>query len=176
MAGDPAGRDTVRVPIWRVREHDHPAPAYMTEGAAGCDLAADLDAPLTLGSLERALISTGFAIALPPGFEAQLRPRSGLALRAGITLLNSPGTIDEDYRGEIKIVLVNLSGEPRTVRPGDRIAQLVVARVARAEWQPLAQAPRPDEPLWTERGAGGFGHTGARGSAGSDRRGTEGAS
>src|SRR5690606_34509171 len=114
MAGEAPGREAVQVPIWRVRGGEQAPPVYMTEGAAGCDLAADLDAPLTLASLERALVPTGFAIALPPGFEAQVRPRSGLALRAGLTLLNSPGTIDEDYRGEIKVILVNLSTEPCT--------------------------------------------------------------
>lgn len=176
MAADPVGRETVRVVIWRVRGGDRPLPEYMTSGAAGCDLAADLEAPVTLAPLERTLVPTGFAIALPPGFEAQVRPRSGLALREGITLLNAPGTIDEDYRGEIKVILANLGGEPRTVRPGDRIAQLVVARVSRADWDLVAVAPAEGEALWTERGAGGFGHTGARTDAGAVRRGPEGAS
>jgi dUTP pyrophosphatase len=165
----------VRVVIWRVRGGERALPAYMTDGAAGCDLAADIEQPLTLGSLERCLVPTGFAIALPPGFEAQVRPRSGLALRDGLTLLNAPGTIDADYRGEIKLILVNLSAEPRTVRPGDRVAQLVVAPVARAEWQLAAEAPAAGEALWTTRGEGGFGHTGkaaTKGAAGS----TEGAS
>jgi dUTP pyrophosphatase len=176
MATDPARRETVRVVIWRVRGGDLPLPAYMTPGAAGCDLAADLAEPITLGSLERQLVPTGFAIALPPGFEAQVRPRSGLALREGLTLLNAPGTIDEDYRGEIKVILANLGNEPRTVRPGDRIAQLVVARVSRADWDLVAVAPAEGEALWTERGAGGFGHTGARTDASGVRRGPEGAS
>jgi dUTP pyrophosphatase len=176
MAADPVGRETVRVVIWRVRGGDRPLPKYMTSGAAGCDLAADLEAPITLAPLERTLVPTGFAIALPPGFEAQVRPRSGLALREGITLLNAPGTIDEDYRGEIKVILANLGAEPRTVRPGDRIAQLVVARVSRADWDLVAVAPAEGEALWTERGAGGFGHTGASTDAGGVRRGTEGAS
>ena len=176
MATEPAGRETVRVVVWRVRGGDLPLPAYMTPGAAGCDLAADLEAPITLGPLERALVPTGFAIALPPGFEAQVRPRSGLALREGLTLLNAPGTIDEDYRGEIKVILANLGNEPRTVRSGDRIAQLVVARVSRADWDLVAVAPAEGEALWTERGAGGFGHTGARTDAGGVRRGREGAS
>lgn len=175
MAADPVSREAVRVVIWRVRGGDLPLPAYMTSGAAGCDLAADLESPITLRPLERQLVPTGIAIALPPGFEAQVRPRSGLALRDGITLLNAPGTIDEDYRGEIKVILVNLSDVPRTVQHGDRIAQLVVARVARAEWDLAPVAPAEGEALWTERGAGGFGHTGARADAGGVRRGTEGA-
>ncbi|MBY0275790.1 dUTP diphosphatase [Candidatus Binatia bacterium] len=175
MAADPASREAVRVVIWRVRGGDLPLPAYMTSGAAGCDLAADLEESITLQPLERRLVSTGIAIALPPGFEAQVRPRSGLALREGLTLLNAPGTIDEDYRGEIKVILVNLSDAARIVRHGDRIAQLVVARVARAEWDLVPVAPAEGEALWTERGAGGFGHTGARTDAGGVQRGTEGA-
>ncbi len=162
MGDAPARREAVRVAIWRVRGGDAPLPAYMTDGAAGCDLAAHLDAPVTLAPLERRLIPTGFAVALPPGFEAQVRPRSGLALREGLTLLNTPGTIDADYRGEIQILVINLSSEPRTIRHGDRIAQLVVAPVVRAEWQLVAEAPGEDDPLWTKRGAGGFGHTGSR--------------
>ena len=175
MDGSPEDRQTVRVAIWRVRGRAPALPAYMTADAAGCDLAADLDAPLTLAPLERSLVPTGFAIALPPGFEAQVRPRSGLALRDGITLLNAPGTIDADYRGEIKLILVNLSAEPRTIGPGDRVAQLVVARVARADWQLVAEAPAAGDPLWTDRGAGGFGHTGTRAAKGASRD-TEGAS
>lgn len=160
MAAGPVGRDPVHVVIWRVRGGERALPAYMTDGAAGCDLEADLDAPLSLAPLERHLVPTGFAIALPRGFEAQIRPRSGLALRDGITLLNAPGTIDADYRGEIKLILVNLSSEPRTIRPGDRVAQLVVAPVVRAQWQLAAAAPAAGEALWTARGEGGFGHTG----------------
>ena len=176
MSANPAGRETVRVVIWRVRGGDLSLPAYMTSGAAGCDLAADLEAPITLAPLGRTLVPTGFAIALPPGFEAQVRPRSGLALREGVTILNAPGTIDAGYRGEIKVILANLGNEPRTIQPGDRIAQLVVARVTRADWDLVAVAPAEGEALWTERGAGGFGHTGARTDAGGVRRGTEGAS
>jgi len=171
----PRGREPVRVAIWRVGGGAQALPAYMTEDAAGCDLAAALEQPLTLAPLERVLVSTGFAIALPVGFEAQLRPRSGLALREGITLLNAPGTIDADYRGEIKVLLVNLGAEPRTIAPGDRIAQLVVAPVARADWQLVAEAPAEGSALWTARGAGGFGHTGARG-PGKGSPGPEGAS
>jgi dUTP pyrophosphatase len=175
MDPHPEDRRTVRVAIWRVRSGASVLPTYMTPDAAGCDLAADLDGPLTLAPLGRSLVPTGFAIALPPGFEAQVRPRSGLALRDGITLLNAPGTIDADYRGEIKLVLVNLSAEVRTIQPGDRVAQLVVARVARAEWQLMAEPPAAGDALWTDRGAGGFGHTGARG-AGSPARDEEGGS
>lgn len=133
---------------------DLPVPAYMSAGAAGCDLAAAIAEPVLLAPGRRALIPTGFAIALPRGFEAQVRPRSGLALRHGITTLNSPGTIDSDYRGEVHVLLVNLGDEPVMVRRGDRIAQMVVAPVARAEWHLVGELPPSD------RGSGGFGHTG----------------
>ena len=146
----------VRVPIGRVRQSDGPLPAYMSPGAAGLDLAADLDEPLTLPPGGRALVPTGLAIALPPGFEGQVRPRSGLAHRTGLTVLNAPGTIDSDYRGEIQVLLVNLGGEATTVRRGDRVAQLVVAAVARVEW--VEGAPLDQ----TARGPGGFGSTGGR--------------
>lgn len=131
-------------------------PDYATEGAAGMDLyaAVPADAPTTLRPGERALISTGLRIAVPPGFEAQVRPRSGLALRHGIGLVNGPGTIDSDYRGVVQVLLVNLGEEPVTFHRGDRIAQLVVAPVARAEWRLTDQL---DD---TERGGGGFGSTG----------------
>jgi dUTP pyrophosphatase len=152
-------RESVRIPIWRVRDGGGDAPAYMTEGAAGCDLEALLDEPLTLNPLERSLVPTGFAIALPEGFEAQVRPRSGLAVRAGVTLLNAPGTIDSDYRGEIRVALINLGERPHTIQSGDRIAQLVVARVARAEWHATANG----DSFPTARGGGGFGHTGSSG-------------
>lgn len=115
---------------------------------------AHLEAPLTLSSLERQLIPTGIYIALPEGYEAQVRPRSGLAIKHGITLLNSPGTIDADYRGEIKVIVVNLSNEPYTIQPGERIAQLVVARYERAVWQ------ESDSLEATDRGEGGFGSSG----------------
>lgn len=132
----------------------HPLPKYATPLSAGIDVRAFLDAPVTLGPLERRLIPTGLYIALPEGYEAQMRPRSGLALKHGITMLNSPGTIDADYRGELKIVLVNLSDTPFTVCDGERIGQMVVARCEHVEWQPVEAL---DE---TERGSGGFGHTG----------------
>lgn len=135
------------------RSH-HPLPEYATPLSAGLDLRANLSAPVTLRPLGRALIPTGLFIALPPGFEAQVRPRSGLALKKGIGVLNSPGTIDADYRGEIGVILVNLSDEPFVVQDGERIAQMVVARHERVEWTAV------DELDETERGAGGFGHTG----------------
>ena len=135
------------------RSH-HPLPEYATPLSAGLDLRANLSAPVTLQPLGRALIPTGLFIALPPGFEAQVRPRSGLALKKGIGVLNSPGTIDADYRGEIGVILVNLSDEHFVVQDGERIAQMVVARHERVEWTAV------DELDETERGAGGFGHTG----------------
>ena len=129
-------------------------PAYATELSAGMDLRADLESPITLGPLERALVPTGLFIALPAGYEAQVRPRSGLAAKHGITVLNTPGTIDADYRGEIKVSLVNLSNTPFEIVPGERIAQMVVARHERVEWDEVEVL---DE---TARGAGGFGSTG----------------
>jgi dUTP pyrophosphatase len=146
---------TLEVKIRRVRPNaDLPLPTYQTEHSAGMDLPADLDGPLTLAPLERQAVPTGVAIELPLHFEAQVRPRSGLALKQGLTCLNSPGTIDADYRGEIKVLLVNLSAQPATIRRGDRIAQLVVAPVARAT---LSEVETLGESL---RGAGGFGSTG----------------
>ena len=132
----------------------HPLPQYATALSAGMDLRANVEQPVTLPPLGRALIPTGLRIALPPGYEAQVRPRSGLAIKKGITLLNSPGTIDADYRGEIGVILANISQEPFTVNDGDRIAQLVVARHERVEWIPTEQLDA------TQRGEGGFGHTG----------------
>jgi dUTP pyrophosphatase len=135
----------------------------MTAGSAGCDLVAALDVPVALRSLERALVPTGVAIALPEGYEAQVRPRSGLAVREGITVLNAPGTIDSDYRGEIQVALVNLGAETRQIAPGERIAQLVVARVERAEFTVVEVGSDEHRALDTARGAGGFGHTGRTG-------------
>jgi len=129
-------------------------PAYHSEGSAGADLQADLPEALTLAPGERRSVPTGLRLEIPRGFEAQVRPRSGLALRHGVTLLNTPGTIDSDYRGEICVILVNLGGEPFTVRPGDRIAQLVFAPVARAVFRPAAGVSH------SRRGEGGFGSTG----------------
>ena len=129
-------------------------PSYATAASAGLDLAAAVAAPVTLGPGERAAIPTGFALALPEGYEAQVRPRSGLALKHGVTVLNSPGTIDADYRGEVQVILVNLGRESFTVRRGERIAQLVVAPVTRVAWRVVEALPE------TARGAGGFGSTG----------------
>ncbi len=129
-------------------------PAYATEGAAGMDLRAAIHEDVVLGPGERALVSAGFRMAVPPGYEAQVRPRSGLALRHGVTLLNAPGTIDSDYRGAVGVILVNLGDEPFVVRRGERIAQMIVAPVTRAELRPV------DELRESGRGDGGFGHTG----------------
>ncbi len=137
-----------------VNRSRHALPAYQTPLSAGMDVRADLDHSVTLAPLERAMIPTGLYVELPAGCEMQVRPRSGLAAKHGITVLNSPGTIDADYRGEIRVILVNLSGEPFTVEAGERIAQLVVARHEQVEWEPV------EELGTTERGAGGFGSTG----------------
>lgn len=133
---------------------DLPLPAYETEGSAGMDLRAAVDAPVTLDPMERVAIPTALTIALPQGYEAQVRARSGLAFRSGIACVNAPGTVDSDYRGEIKVILVNLGREPVTFQRGDRIAQLVVAPVSRVAWE---ETESLDE---TARGAGGFGSTG----------------
>jgi dUTP pyrophosphatase len=146
--------DRLRVPIRRVGALAAPLPAYATAGAAGMDLAAALDAPVVLQPGERVAVPTGLALALPEGFEGQVRPRSGLALHRGVTVANAPGTVDADYRGEIRVVLVNLGGEAATISPGDRIAQLVVAPVVRVSWDEVPALPE------SARGAGGFGSTG----------------
>lgn len=148
----------VRVPVERLPHgRDLPLPAYATPGAAGLDLLAALPEkrPLMLRPFERALVPTGLRIALPEGFEAQVRPRSGLALRHGLTVLNAPGTIDSDYRGELAVLLVNLGSEPVTIRRGERIAQLVLAPVSRLAWE-----ERSVDVAETGRGTGGFGSTG----------------
>ncbi|WP_072546785.1 dUTP diphosphatase [Mediterranea massiliensis] len=137
-----------------INRSKHPLPAYATPLSAGMDLRANLSEPLTLAPMQRCLVPTGLYIALPPGFEAQVRPRSGLALKKGVTVLNSPGTIDADYRGEICIILINLSDEPFVIEDGERIAQMVVARHEQAAWEEVEVL---DE---TRRGTGGFGHTG----------------
>ena len=142
----------IQIPI--VNKSRHALPEYATEQSAGMDLRANIDAPVTLEPLQRALIPTGLFMALPKGYEAQVRPRSGLAIKHGIGVLNAPGTIDADYRGEIKIILVNLSSEPFTINDGDRIAQMVIARHETITWQPATELSE------TERGAGGFGHSG----------------
>ena len=131
-------------------------PFYATERSAGMDIKANIEAPIALQPLQRAMVPTGLYIALPEGTEAQIRPRSGLAAKHGITVLNTPGTIDADYRGEIKVILVNLSNEEFTINPGERIAQMVVARYEKVEWESVEVL---DE---TERGAGGFGSTGTK--------------
>lgn len=146
---------TVPVRVTRLANAaDLPLPAYESDGAAGMDLRAAIDAPITLDPLQRHAIPTGLSIALPSGYEAQVRARSGLAFRSGIACVNAPGTVDSDYRGEIKVILVNLGQEPVTFARGDRIAQLVVAPVSRVVWD---EAESLDE---TTRGSGGFGSTG----------------
>lgn len=142
------------VQVRRIRPGENPLPRYATDHAAGMDLVADVAEPLILLPGERGLIPTGIAVAIPIGYEAQIRPRSGLALKHGISLVNSPGTIDSDYRGEIGIILINHGSVPFTVNPGDRIAQMVFARFERAE---LVEAGELSD---TVRGEGGFGHTG----------------
>ncbi len=142
----------IQIPI--VNKSRHALPEYATEQSAGMDLRANIDAPVTLEPLQRALIPTGLFMALPKGYEAQVRPRSGLAIKHGIGVLNAPGTIDADYRGEIKVILVNLSAEPFTINDGDRIAQMVITRHETIAWQPATELSE------TERGAGGFGHSG----------------
>lgn len=139
-----------------INKSGHPNPAYETERSAGMDLRAVIDAPITLAPLQRAIVKTGLFIELPLGYEAQVRPRSGLAAKNGLTVLNAPGTIDADYRGEIGVILVNLSDSAFTVQHGDRIAQLVIAKHERAEWT------LTDELSQTDRGSGGFGSTGVQ--------------
>ncbi|MBU3680550.1 MAG: dUTP diphosphatase [Flavobacterium sp.] len=134
----------------------HPLPSYETLASAGMDLRAAIQEPISLQPLERALVKTGLFIELPIGYEAQVRPRSGLALKKGITVLNSPGTVDADYRGEIGVILVNLSPETFVIENGERIAQLVIAKHERAEWNQVSALSE------TERGAGGFGSTGVK--------------
>ena len=139
-----------------INKSKHPLPEYATSQSAGLDLRANIDAPVTLKPLERAIISTGLHIALEPGFEAQVRPRSGLAAKYGVTVLNSPGTIDADYRGDIGVILCNCSNQDFVVEDGERIAQLVVAKHETVEWKAV------DVLSDTDRGAGGFGHTGKK--------------
>lgn len=141
---------TIRI----VNKSGHPLPTHATAGSAGLDLRAALDEPVTLEPLDRALIPTGLYFAIPAGYEVQIRPRSGLAIKHGITVLNTPGTIDSDYRGEIRVALINLSREPFTIEPGERICQMVLARYEQVEW---IETDQLDD---TDRGEGGFGHTG----------------
>lgn len=137
------------------RSH-HPLPQYATPLSAGVDLRANIESPIELRPMERRLVPTGLFMALPPGYEAQVRPRSGLAIKHGITVLNTPGTIDADYRGEVCVILVNLSNEPFLIADGERIAQMVIARHEQAEWEEVEVLSE------TERGAGGFGHSGTK--------------
>lgn len=137
-----------------INRSPYPLPQYATEGSAGMDLRANIPEAIALKSLERYHVPTGLAIQLPEGYEAQVRPRSGLALKQGLTCLNSPGTVDSDYRGELKIVLINLSADEQVIRPGDRIAQLVIQKVERGHWEEVSVLEE------TVRGGGGFGSTG----------------
>lgn len=147
--------EPLRVQVKRVRSHQTPVPlpAYMTVGSAGMDIYADNDSDIRLEPMERTLIPTGIAVALPEGFEAQIRPRSGLALKEGLTIVNSPGTVDSDYRGEIQLVAINLGREPVIIRRGQRVAQMVVQRVLRVTWEEVNELPG------SARQSGGFGHT-----------------
>jgi len=157
--------NSVKIAVTRLDHgRDLPLPAYATVGAAALDLLAAVTAPVTLAPLGRALVPTGIAIALPAGFEAQVRPRSGLALKQGISVLNAPGTIDSDYRGEVGVILINLSDTPVTIDRGDRVAQLVLARVEQLAWDEVGELPE------TSRGSGGFGSTGITTSASNIRR------
>jgi dUTP pyrophosphatase len=137
-----------------VNTSSNPLPEYATKGASGMDIRASLDIPLTLQPLERNLIPTGLFVEIPQGYEIQIRPRSGLAIKQGITCLNTPGTIDSDYRGEIKIILINLSSDEQVIHPGDRVAQMIIQKTERAEFEQVEILNN------TERAAGGFGHTG----------------
>jgi len=147
--------EQIRIEIKRLRASSSQLglPAYMTEGAAGMDLCADVESDLALAPMARTLIPTGIALALPLGFEAQIRPRSGLALKQGLTMINSPGTIDSDYRGEIQVIAINLGTEPIVIQRGQRIAQMIIQRVIRAEWREVDDLPA------SARHDGGFGHT-----------------
>jgi len=143
-----------KVKVRIINQSTNPLPEYITDGSAGMDLRANLANPVVIRPMERLLIPTGLFIELPPDYEAQVRPRSGLAIRHGLTCLNSPGTVDADYRGELKVVLINLSAEDHTIVHGDRIAQMVVHKVEKVKWKPAKKIGA------TQRGEGGFGHTG----------------
>jgi len=146
----------IPVKIKVVNRSKHPLPSYETSHSAGMDLRASLDQPVTLKPLQRTLIPTGLFIELPEGFEAQIRPRSGIALRKGISMVNTPGTIDADYRGEIKLIVINLSQDEVVIEDGERVAQMIISRHEQAEWIQV------DELQETTRGAGGYGHTGTK--------------
>src|SRR4030095_4927283 len=143
-----------KIKVRIINNSNNPLPEYATEGAAGMDIRAQLESPLTLKPMERFLVPTGIFVELPKGYEAQIRPRSGLAIKQGLTCLNSPGTIDSDYRGEVRIVMIKLSGEDQTINSGDRIAQMIVHSVERVKWKTVKKIST------TKRNAGGFGHTG----------------
>jgi dUTP pyrophosphatase len=145
-------KPSITIPV--INRSAFPLPAYATIGSSGLDVRANIENPITLQSLERTLVPTGLFVEIPLGFEIQVRPRSGLAVKQGLTCLNTPGTIDADYRGEIKVILINLSQEPQIIQPGDRIAQLVLQAIELIEWKSLDQLNE------TDRGSGGFGHTG----------------
>lgn len=145
-------KTSITIPV--INRSAFPLPAYATVGASGLDVRANIEQPLTLQSLERTLVPTGLFVEIPLGYEIQVRPRSGLAVKQGLTCLNTPGTIDADYRGEIKVILINLSQEPQIIQPGDRIAQLVLQAIELIEWKAVEQLNE------TDRGSGGFGHTG----------------
>jgi dUTP pyrophosphatase len=144
------------LPVKIINKSSNPLPAYATSGSAGMDLIADIPQNVTLRPMERQLIPTGIFIELPPGYEAQVRPRSGLAIKHGITCLNSPGTVDADYRGELKVILINLSDRVQIIHPGERIAQMIISSVEKVVWVPVEVIDQ------TVRNEGGFGHTGKR--------------
>lgn len=145
-----------RIDVFIKREQGAPLPAYATDASSGMDLCAYLDEPVVLEPLQRALIPTGISVSIPEGFEAEIRPRSGIAQKFGVTVLNTPGTIDADYRGEVKVLLINLGENPFTVRKGDRIAQMIFKSLVTVNWRPVEALPG------TTRGQGGFGSTGMR--------------
>jgi dUTP pyrophosphatase len=145
-------KPSITIPV--INRSAFPLPAYATVGSSGLDVRANIEQPITLQSLERTLVPTGLFVEIPLGYEIQVRPRSGLAVKQGLTCLNTPGTIDADYRGEIKVILINLSQEPQIIQPGDRIAQLVLQTIELIEWKTVDQLNE------TDRGSGGFGHTG----------------
>jgi dUTP pyrophosphatase len=142
------------IPVKIINQSKFPMPSYATADSAGMDLKANIPAAISLQPLERLLIPTGIFIELPSGYEAQIRPRSGLALKQGITCLNSPGTVDADYRGELKIILINLSNVEQQIQPGERIAQMIVGKIEKVDWHPVIELNQ------TDRSDGGFGHTG----------------
>lgn len=143
-----------KIKVKVINQSSNPLPEYTTDGAAGMDIRANLEKSIVLRSMERFLVPTGLYIELPSGYEAQIRPRSGLAIKQGITCLNSPGTIDSDYRGEVLVILINLSQEEQTIHPGDRIAQIIVSSVEQVKWKSVKKIKA------TKRNEGGFGHTG----------------